>query len=567
MTKFFGASAERLAGRLPDGLHAIVADETAMASAYREAVSRRERGERFYLLLLFNDRRVGICNNYVNALNVQYTDPDDRFVLAEQLAQGTLQINGQSITGLWSGPNPYAHAMKELASLSDELLVRSFAEYDRLLAAGCFPRQFRRILLEPAAPPIEPRAAGDRCVAVWAGTRPAADLTIALIGLEQHRGTVVYIASEPLPNVRATFVPIESSEAVAALERSSCIVCVDPGDPSDAVAFARRGKSVVAPITSGAHEFVAGIVAWDSASAPALTSCVATSQGREVVGGSPDELPLAPRAPALAVPAEEVPLVTIITPTYNRREYLQSMLESIAAQSYPRIESVIVNDGGEPVDDIVAKFPFARCITAETNAGALNACKIGLDAARGDYIGLLPDDDWLFPDHVERIMAAILRSGAAWGHSLSLLRFLKRDAAGQLETYGFNASIYAQTVTPMRAQVGTPIAGHQCLQRRDTFDLADVGWYLNVVGTDQEYHMRLLERYSPVMIDQHTCEFRDHPTNTGRTFNWAEAMREVYEEIRPLPDRPHVTELRRQALEQLRNVPPGQNVHKPSITF
>jgi hypothetical protein len=122
-------------------------------------------------------------------------------------------------------------------------------------------------------------------------------------------------------------------------------------------------------------------------------------------------------------------------------------------------------------------------------------------------------------------------------------------------------------VTPMQAQVGTPIAGHQCLQRRDTFDADDVGWYLNLVGTDQEYHMRLLERYSPVMVDQHTCEFRDHPTNSGRGFDWHEAMREVYEEIRPLPHRPHLTDRRRQTLEALRAVPRGQNVNQPSITF
>jgi hypothetical protein len=566
-TSFFGPLAEAVAGRLPAGLHAIVDDETGVTGAYREAVRRRERGERFYLLLLADDRRVTVCNKFVNALNVQYTNGDDRQVLADQLSKGLLKINGEVVANHWLGAHPFGQAARELAGLCDELLVRSYSEYERLLTFGCFPKQFRRILLKPNVPAMEPHPALTPCVVVWPGSRPASDLTLALIGLEQFRGKVIYVAKEQLPNVRGQFVAFGAPNMQAALESASCIVCVDAGDPSDAVELAKRGKSVVAAATSGAHEFAVGVVPWDAGSAMDLATCVAIAHGRETIGGSPDDIPLVPRAPEAPASVTELPLVTILIPTYNRREYLKSVLECVAAQTYPRIEAIVVNDGGEAVEDIVAAFPVARCVNAETNGGTISAFKIGLDMARGEYIQMLPDDDWLYPDHVERIMYAILRSGAAWGHSCSLLRFQKRDAAGALQAYGYNASCYSATVTPMQALVGTPIAGHQCLQRRDTFDADDVGWYLNLVGTDQEYHMRLLERYSPVMVDQHTCEFRDHPSNQGRGFDWSEAMREVYEDVHPLPDRPHIVDRRRQTLEALRLVPRGQNVNRPSITF
>ena len=131
-TSFFGPLAEALAGRLPDGLHAIVADETAVTAAYLEAVRRRERGERFYLMLLANDRRVTVCNKFVNALNVQYTDEDDRHVLADQLSQGLLKINDESVGNQWLGPYPFATAARELVGLSDELLVDLIDHFSRV---------------------------------------------------------------------------------------------------------------------------------------------------------------------------------------------------------------------------------------------------------------------------------------------------------------------------------------------------------------------------------------------------------------------------------------------------
>lgn len=571
MISCFGPLAEGLTERLPVGLHAIVVDQTAITHAYREAMRRRERGEAFYLLILTNDRRVTVCNTVANAINRAFTDPDERFIAAQNLAKGDLAVDGSTASAQWVHPeltDPFAGSTRELANLSDELLVRSHTEYSRLLSLGCSPKRFRRIFLPSTVPVFEPQPATEASVAVWLGNRPEYELTLALIALEQFRGNVTYLAPVPIPNMRARCVSAQSPEGRDALARASCIVCVDSSDPGDAVAFAKRGKNVVAPIASGAHEFVYGIVPWDSGSAPALLTCVAIAMGRDPSSEGPDEVPLMPPRPVLPANDAELPLVTIITATYNRRDYLRTMLGCIAAQSYPRIESIVVNDAGEPVDDIVAEFPFSRVIDAPTNGGTLAAAKLGLDAARGEYIGLLPDDDWIYPDHVERIMAAILRSGATWGHGLSMLRFLKRMPDGSMQTYGFNGSAYAATVESMTAQIGTPIAGHQCLQRKDTFDPADVGWYMtDSIVADQEYHMRLLDRYSPVMVERHTCEFRDHPANTGRTHNWAEAMRQIYENVRPLLHRPQVMHLRNRTLKGLRDVPVGQNVNKPTFEW
>jgi hypothetical protein len=110
------------------------------------------------------------------------------------------------------------------------------------------------------------------------------------------------------------------------------------------------------------------------------------------------------------------------------------------------------------------------------------------------------------------------------------------------------------------------VAGHQVLQRREAFGPDDVGFFLlDTIVADQEYHMRLADRYPFVFVDQVTCEFRDHPANSGKQHNWSEAMQHIYEDVRPLPDRPILQAQRRSTVVTLKSVPVGENVNKPTI--
>ncbi len=109
---------------------------------------------------------------------------------------------------------------------------------------------------------------------------------------------------------------------------------------------------------------------------------------------------------------------------------------------------------------------------------------------------------------------------------------------------------------------------HQCVQRRYTFESDDVGWpLLDAAGGDQEYHMRLLERHALAAVDRFTCEFRDHPSNSGKVHTWADAMAYIYEQVQPVTDRPITEALRRDAVARMRAIPVGQNVNVPNITF
>lgn len=101
-----------------------------------------------------------------------------------------------------------------------------------------------------------------------------------------------------------------------------------------------------------------------------------------------------------------LPLVSIITRTIgNRTDLLIEAMASVANQTYPNIEHVIVEDGGEQarqtVDSFRARSNFPIVYVPTPKLGRCGAGNAGMSAASGEYFVFLDDDDLLFADHVE----------------------------------------------------------------------------------------------------------------------------------------------------------------------
>lgn len=110
--------------------------------------------------------------------------------------------------------------------------------------------------------------------------------------------------------------------------------------------------------------------------------------------------------------ADEVPLISCIMPTYNRRGHLTLALESFRAQDYPRLELVIVDDGSDAVHDLVSDQPDVRYIRLESRASIGTKRNLACKHAAGSIIAHWDDDDWYAPDRL-RYQAAPILTGEA----------------------------------------------------------------------------------------------------------------------------------------------------------
>jgi len=110
------------------------------------------------------------------------------------------------------------------------------------------------------------------------------------------------------------------------------------------------------------------------------------------------------------------PSVSVVIPTYNRPYPLAELLEVLSRQTYKPFEIIIVNDGGESIDDVVALYSELdiRLIDRRDNEGHVTARNAGVQAARGELIMLCDDDDLVLPCHLERMVAALEHADFAY---------------------------------------------------------------------------------------------------------------------------------------------------------
>lgn len=112
------------------------------------------------------------------------------------------------------------------------------------------------------------------------------------------------------------------------------------------------------------------------------------------------------------------PLVSVIIPTFKRPELLAKALASAQAQTWANLEIIVVGDC-DPTLTLASSLPGLRVINLPRNYGAGGATprNVGIQAAQGEYIAYLDDDNEWTPDHVASIMNGILAAGATWGFS------------------------------------------------------------------------------------------------------------------------------------------------------
>lgn len=103
------------------------------------------------------------------------------------------------------------------------------------------------------------------------------------------------------------------------------------------------------------------------------------------------------------------PLVSIIIPTYNRLFSLAELVESLSRQTFQDFEVLIINDGGEHVEQVKTLYPDLNIsiINMEKNSKHVHARNRGVMSAIGEFIMLIDDDDLLVPTHIDTMLKEI----------------------------------------------------------------------------------------------------------------------------------------------------------------
>jgi glycosyltransferase involved in cell wall biosynthesis len=118
------------------------------------------------------------------------------------------------------------------------------------------------------------------------------------------------------------------------------------------------------------------------------------------------------RATAGPDAAPGLPLVTCVLPTADRRAYVAQSIEYFLRQDYPNKELLVLDDGGDRVEDLVPEDPSIRYVGLDRRLVLGAKRNLACELARGDLIGHWDDDDWSAPHRLSYQVAELERAGA-----------------------------------------------------------------------------------------------------------------------------------------------------------
>ena len=147
------------------------------------------------------------------------------------------------------------------------------------------------------------------------------------------------------------------------------------------------------------------------------------------------------------------PKVSILVPCYNVEKYLPQCLDSIVNQTLKDIEIILINDGStDSTLAIIKKYAKGDKrikIIDKENEGYGKSMNRGLDAATGEYIGIVESDDWVEPDAFEILYNTAKQNDAdiAKGDFV----FFDNDTGAESESWasGLSPELFDKVIEPV----------------------------------------------------------------------------------------------------------------------
>lgn len=200
------------------------------------------------------------------------------------------------------------------------------------------------------------------------------------------------------------------------------------------------------------------------------------------------------------------PRVSVITPTYNRADFLGEAIDSMLAQTFDDFEMIIVDDGStDGTRALVEQYsddPRIRCFFQE-NQGQSVARNLGIGKSTGEFICFLDSDNVWLPERLERSLAAFEGDPSAdivYADNITIDehgREIGRDAMPR-----YSGRITHQLLKDNFVSINTTMIRRHCLEAMGGFSPDDR------LAEDYSLWLRLSTRYAFRYVPEFWSKYR-----------------------------------------------------------
>lgn len=229
----------------------------------------------------------------------------------------------------------------------------------------------------------------------------------------------------------------------------------------------------------------------------------------------------------------DMPLVSVVVPTFNRAALLAETLASILAQTYPRLELIIVDnlstDDTEAYLQSLHDHRVRRYRNANDGVIARNR-NLGIKAARGKYVALCDDDDLWQPEKLAE-QVAVMESNERIG--LCYTNAAVFGDNGVSDTWLIKTKVFHNHFT--RLLLRNFIPNSSVLIRKNVLDAA--GGFDESANLapfeDYELWLRIAHSHPLAYIDKPLLKYRIHGANwAGKYGNRQRIVINVLQSVR-----------------------------------
>lgn len=209
------------------------------------------------------------------------------------------------------------------------------------------------------------------------------------------------------------------------------------------------------------------------------------------------------------------PLVSVVVPVYDERDLLEGALETVTAQSYARVETVVVADSPEErFDDIVDKTDDATLVKHDENEGAGAARNTGIEASEGQYVAFLDVDDRWDSTKLEKQVQRFRECGDEVGLVYTGFTQFELDGSAWDHYPAWRGNVFrAQLERDRIHPTSTVMVRRTCLDRVGDFDES--------LPSRQDYDLwlRITEHYRVEYVNELLVEKYERESNISKDFD------------------------------------------------